>query len=73
MIIFYGYAVKRDGKYLGYNPKRNERNKLYKKQYYKRPKFPFVCGEKALQEASNGHWGEVVKVKLTMEEVRDGK
>lgn len=71
MITFYGYAVKMGSKYLGYNPKRNKRDKLFKKQYYKRPKFPVVNGEKSAQEEANGHLGEVVKVKLTMEEVRD--
>lgn len=64
MIICYGYAVKKDGRYLGLNPKR------CKKQYYKKPRFPFVSGKEYFAQCEAvGHLGEVVKVKLTMEEV----
>ncbi|MCQ2300598.1 MAG: hypothetical protein MJZ81_10800 [Bacteroidales bacterium] len=65
MITFYGYAVKKDGRYLGLNPKSG------KMQYYKRPKYPLVSGENYAQCKSVEHLGEVVKVKLTMEEVSD--
>lgn len=71
MITFYGYAVKKDGKYLGYNPKRNEFDRLYKKQFYIRPEFPVVGARRWASEEANGQ--EVVKVKLTKEEVGDGK
>lgn len=65
MIIFYGYAVKKDGRYLGINPKSG------KKQYYKKPRFPFVSGKEYFaQFEADRHLGEVVKVKLTMEEVK---
>lgn len=66
MITFYGYAVKKNGRYLGHNQKSG------KTQYYKSPSFPFVVsrdGNYAKLEADR-HLGEVVKVKLTMEDVK---
>ena len=71
MITFYGYAVKKDGKYLDYNPRRNKFDKLYKKQFYERPMFPVVSGKRYIQEVYYGNLGKVVKVKLTMEEVAE--
>lgn len=70
-ITFYGYAVKKDGKYLGYNRRRT--TFVYKKQFYKRVDFPVVCTRSWANEEVIEHLGEVVKVKLTMEEVDDGK
>lgn len=66
MITFYGYAVKKQGKYLGCKPKLG-------KQYYKRPRFPCVGDMGHAQRYADAFLGEVVKVKLTMEEVKDGK
>lgn len=63
MITFYGYAVKKDGRYLGLNPKSGEM------QYYKRPKYPLVSRKTYAQFKAVEHLGEVVKVKLTMGEV----
>lgn len=68
MITFYGYAVKKDGKWLSYKPKRNSHGKLFKKQFCKIPMFPVVSGGREFQERDHGHLGEVVRVKLTMEE-----
>lgn len=73
MITFYGYAVKKDGKYLGYNPRRNKSGKLFKTGLYKSPMFPVVCGLKEIQEHTNGYLGEVVRVKLTMEEYEESE
>lgn len=67
MITFYGYAVKKEGRYLGLNPKSG------KKQYYKSPKYPCVSGKDYAQVKAGVYTGEVVKVKLTMEEVKDGE
>lgn len=66
MITSYGYAVKKEGRFLGFDPK------IGKKKFYKRPKFPVVYGRKIEQVIDNGHLGEVVKVKLTIEEVSNG-
>lgn len=62
MIMCYGYAVKKDGRYLGFTK--------CGKKFYKKPKFPVVYGRKIGQVIDNGHLGEVVKVKLTIEEVK---
>ena len=67
-IIFYGYAVKKNGKYLGYNPTRDESGKMYKKQLYKSPMFPVVAALEETQRNYNGYLGEVVKMRFTMEE-----
>lgn len=64
MITFYGYAVKKQGKYLGFKPKSG-------KQYYKKPRFPCVSGIGYAQFEADVHRGKVVKVKLTMEEVKE--
>lgn len=64
MITFYGYAVKKEGRYLGFNPKSG------KEQFYKRPKYPLVCRKNYAQFKAVEHLGEVVKVKLTMEDVK---
>lgn len=66
MITFYGYAVKKNGKWLGYKP--NSKGGLFDRYaFYKRPKFPVVCaGEERLRQ-EYGHIGEIVKVELTME------
>lgn len=65
MITFYGYVVKKNGRYLGLNPKSG------KKQYYKKPRFPFVSGKENYAEfVAFDHPGEVVKVKLTMEDAK---
>lgn len=70
-ITFYGYAVKKDGKYLGYN--RGRTTFGYKKQFYKRSDFPVIGTRRRANEEAIEQLGEVVKVKLTMEEVGDGK
>lgn len=66
MITFYGYAVKKDGKFLGFNPRRNNTDEFRK--FYKSPMFPVVCSHKEAQDERYGYLGEVVRVKLTMEE-----
>lgn len=64
MITFYGYAVKKEGRgYLGLNPKSGEM------QYYKRPRYPLVSRKNYAKFKSVEHLGEVVRVKLTMDEV----
>lgn len=63
MIKFYGYAVKDQGRYLGLNPKSG------KMQYYKRPRYPLVSGKHYAEVEAIEHFGEVVKVELTMKEV----
>lgn len=70
MITFYGYAVENDGKFLGYSPKRNAPGKMYKKRFYRRPMFPVVSAFENSQKEAHSHLGRVVKVKLTMEEVK---
>lgn len=65
MLTCYGYAVKKDGRYLGLNPKSG------KMQFYKRPRFPVVTGTKDYAEfVAFDHPGEVVKVKLAIQEVQ---
>lgn len=70
-ITFYCYAVKKDGKYLGFNRRRTTFG--YKKQFYKRADFPVADTRSWANEEAIEHLGEVVKLKLTMEEVDDGK
>ena len=64
MITCYGYAVKKEGGYLGLNPKSG------KMQYYKRPKYPLVSVKNYAEFKAVEHLGEVVKVELTMEDVK---
>lgn len=71
MITFYAYAVKKDGKYLGYN--RGRTTFGYKKQFYKRLDFPVIGTRRWANEEAIENLGEVVKVKLTMEEADNGK
>lgn len=68
MIAFYGYAVRKNGKYLGFSPRQ-----LNIRRFYNNPRYPCVSFNRDVQEQYNGHLGEVVRVKLTMEEVKDGK
>ena len=67
MIVFYGYAIKKNGKFLGFVPQVNERGKLYMKRFYKRPKFPVVSALNA-GGAYESEGERVVRVRLTMEE-----
>ena len=75
MITFFGYAVEKDGKYLGYVLKRDAHVKMYEKKFYKSPIFPVVCAFEDAQRQAYSHLGRIVKVRLTMEEseVSDGK
>ena len=72
MITFYGYAIKKDGKWLGFNPKRDKFGKLLK-VFRKNPRFPVVNREENAISEAYGYFGKAVKVRLTMEEVRDGE
>ena len=62
MIVFYGYAEKKDGKFLGYVP-----NGIGGKRFYKHPKFPVVCAFNNDRVFEN-EGGRVVRVRLVMEE-----
>lgn len=64
MITFYGYAVKKDGKWL--TSKVSKKN--FRPIFSTSPKSPVVFMHKNVARSAYGHLGKVVKVKLTMEE-----